>query len=243
MQALETSLTQIQNTEVDRNAKLAQALADLEQMKSSLQTLSGDLETQQHLIQEGSIKAEKAYRDLEMRLAAFEAQLKVYQVQISKALSQMAPKVAEEGKLYEKGLAQVQDADLLTALGTFQQYLKAYPKGSFAKDAQFWIAECRFSLGDYEQSIKDYQKGIDTYPKAAQVPGALLHQGKAFLKLGMSDAAKTFLNKLIKDYASAPESAEAQKLLAPPPPAGSPPATPPPPATQDRQKSLENGEF
>lgn len=239
LQDLETQVAQMQNSDVSRNAKVAQSLADLDQLKSELTTLNGNSEAQEHRLQEILDKSDRLYRDLEMRLAAFESQLKVTQVQITKALAEIAPKVAEEGKLYEQGLAQVQNTDTLKALATFEKYLKTYPKGTFAGDAQFWIAECRYSLTDYEQAIKDYQKVIDKDPKSAHAPAALLRQGIAFQKLNMGDAAKTFLNKLIKDFPNSPEAVEAQtKLTAPTSVAPAPPAI-----NQKATGPLQNNDF
>ena len=236
---LERQFSQIQVDEVERNAKTAQAIAATERLQSAMQGLTGNADSQDHRLQEALQKVDRSYRDLEMRLSAFEAKLKLYEVQISKVLSETAPKIAEEGKLYEKGLSEAQNNNYLQALGTFQQYLKKYPKGAFAGDAQLWVAECRYALGDFEQAIKDYQKLVEQNPRSPKAAKALLRQGESFSRLQLGSEAKIFWSKLIKDFPNSEEAKEAQvQLEALDKPRSAPPAVPPPAPTATPSEPL-----
>lgn len=213
IQTLEDKWAQHEATKIEQNARVAEAIAQLDRMRSEIQTLQGNVETQNMQIRQHEENMGRHYRDMEMRLGSLESQLKLFQDQLNRALTTVSPKLAQEGKDFQKGLDHVQRAEYQPAIQAFQQFLKQYPKSPQRDEAQFWIAECRYGTKDFTQAIKDYQKFVEQFPKSSHAPQAVLKQGDGFLNLQMKDEAKVFYKKLVQDYPHSQEASMAKGKL------------------------------
>ena len=214
VRSLEDRWAQYDASKIEQNSRLAEAIAQIDRLKSEIQALGGGTETQSVQMKQLQDSLDRHYRDLEMRLNAVESQLKLFQDELNRAVAKVAPQVAEEGKQFQRGLTQVQNGDYTGAISSFQQFGKQYPKSPSRADALFWIAECRYSLRDYTQAIKDYQKFVEQFPKSPKSPQAVLKQGDAFLNLQMKEEAKVFWNKVAQDYPRSEEAGIAKAKLA-----------------------------
>ena len=214
IKALEEKWSQYEASKIDQNSKLAEAISQIDKLKTDIQALGGGSEAQNVQMKQMQEGMERHYRDLEMRLNAVEGQLKLLQDQLNRAIASVAPKIAQEGKEFQKGLDLIQKGEYAQAIAAFQQFSKQYPKSPMRDDAVFWIAECRYSMKDYSQAIKDYQKFVEQFPKSVKAPSAVLKQGDSFVNLQMKEEAKVFYKKLIQDYSKSEEAAQAQGKLA-----------------------------
>jgi len=95
----------------------------------------------------------------------------------------------------------------------FRNFLKAFPDSEYSDNAQFWIGECEYFQGRYEEAIIEYEAVIQNYPKGNKVPNALLKQALSFLKLGDKSSAKLLLQGVIKDYPNTTPASVARKKL------------------------------
>ena len=81
------------------------------------------------------------------------------------------------------------------ALAQFESLLVKYPNSSWLKEANFWIAECLFNLGNYQDALEYYQKVIGSYslssdPDAKEMLlSAYYGLAWSYLKLGKYDLA------------------------------------------------------
>ena len=48
--------------------------------------------------------------------------------------------------------------DCNSAIPSFKNYLKEFPKGSSRINASFYLAQCEYKIGDYSEAIKDYEE-------------------------------------------------------------------------------------
>ncbi|MDO9515408.1 MAG: tol-pal system protein YbgF [Syntrophales bacterium] len=99
------------------------------------------------------------------------------------------------------------------ARGEFRKFLKVFPNSEYSDNAQFWIGECDYFQGKYEEAIIEYEAVIQNYPKGNKVPNALLKQALSFLKLGDKSSAKFLLQGVIKDYPNTTPASVARKKL------------------------------
>lgn len=95
----------------------------------------------------------------------------------------------------------------------FRKFLKAFPDSEYSDNAQFWIGECEYFQGRYEEAIIEYEAVIQNFPKGNKVPNALLKQALSFLKLGDTSSAKLLLQGVIKDYPNTTPASVARKKL------------------------------
>ncbi len=213
VKTLEEKWTQYEAMKIEQNSRVAEAIAQLDKLRTDIQAVGGGTETQSVQMRQLQDSVERHYRDLEMRINAMESQLKVFQDELRRAIEKVAPQIAAEGKQFEKALAHVQNGEYAQAITSFDQFIKANSKSPHRSDALFWIAECRYAMRDYTQAIKDYQKFVESYPKSSKAPLAVLKQGDGFVNLQMKDEAKVFWKKLIQDYPRSDEAVQAQRKL------------------------------
>ncbi|GEM_PF-636959 len=119
----------------------------------------------------------------------------------------------KESVLYQKGYALFEKKNYAAALKIFQEYVKQFPRGKWIGQAYFWMGECYFNQGDYEDAILSYQKLIEMPGWHPQKPLAIFRQAQAFKALGDEEAYQILLKKLIRHYPYTKEAAEARKLL------------------------------
>lgn len=211
--ALETIVQSLQTDSVSRNEKVASALSIIEQIKLDYQEIMGTLEADDHVLKQQQAEIFRLKRDMEDRLAALEERLQIYDQQITKAVAKVLPQLANETENYQKGLDFVQGNDFLTAVSAFRTFVKAYPKSELADNAQYWIGECYYALKDFSKGIKEFQTLVEKYPKSDKAGPSILKQGLSFAELGMAEEAKTFLNKVIKDFPGSDEAVRAREKL------------------------------
>lgn len=194
----------------DMRVTLAHAVAEINNLKSSIESLRAAIESNSHLIRSQNQNADLKLRDMDARIASLEERLKIQGRQVTSAVSTVAPEVAAEAELYQLGLNQINNSEFLKAIATLKKFKQKYPKSPYVDDAQYWIAECYFAMRDFEMAIKEFQNVIDNYRKSEKVPAALLKQGYAFMELEMENDAKLFHKTLMKKYPSTKEAKEAK---------------------------------
>lgn len=211
--ALEKTIHAMQNDSVARNEKVASALSGMDQIKQDYQSVVGSIDGNSHQIKMLQDEINRLKRDIADRLSAIEERLQIYDMQISKAISKIAPQSVNESDNYQKGLDQVHSSEFLSAVASFRSFLKSYPNSELSDNAQYWIAECYYVMKDYAKAIKEFQLVADKYPKSEKIPGAILKQGFSFAELGMTEESKAFLNKVTKDYPGSEEAVNAKEKL------------------------------
>lgn len=112
---------------------------------------------------------------------------------------------AEARNLYE----QRRYNDAITA---FQQILAENDKSSYADNCQYWIGECYYGLGKFEQAAAEFDK-VFTFPRSNKNDAALLKLGLCFVRLGDHKQARSYFEQLVATYPSSPYVANAKKYL------------------------------
>ena len=98
--------------------------------------------------------------------------------------------------------------NVTAATEKFQKLINKYPDSNLADNAQYWIGECFYALGKYEDAVVEFDKVARNYRKSNKIPDAMLKQAFSFCKLKEIYACKQILLDLIKKY---PDSEAASK--------------------------------
>jgi tetratricopeptide (TPR) repeat protein len=95
-------------------------------------------------------------------------------------------------KLYARGVAQMQNAELVEALGTFNEIVRRKP--AFAEG---WNkrATIYFALGDFEKSLKDCDEVFKRNPNHF---GAMAGAGQMHLQMGNPELALKFFRRAVE---------------------------------------------
>jgi tol-pal system protein YbgF len=115
--------------------------------------------------------------------------------------------------LYKSGLSSFNGGQYPLAIQSFQEYLQYYSDTDLASNAQFYIAECYYSQGDFQKAVDEYNKCIEQYPKGNKIAAAQLKKGYALLALDQQRAGISELRSLIRRFPSSREADLARQRL------------------------------
>ena len=82
----------------------------------------------------------------------------------------------------------------------FQAFLQAYPTGSYAPNALYWLGESYYVTQNYGPARDQFQALFDRYPTHDKAPGALLKVGLSQYGLDELDAAEATLARVASQF-------------------------------------------
>jgi tol-pal system protein YbgF len=209
------------------NKNNASSQANLDSIKSDFQIISGRFEEASHLTDK-TLNSNKAFLEItEGRLKSIETRLTKLEKEIaeqtavlsilkdsdsvSEKTSEKAPRISAK-ELYKSALDLIRSGKTKKSRNLFKQYLKDYPGGALANNAQFWIGESYYDEQEYEKAIVEYDDVIKKYPAGGKVPAARLKQAMAFEKIKDYKTARALYSTLIKDHPRSDEAKLAKKF-------------------------------
>jgi TolA-binding protein len=92
--------------------------------------------------------------------------------------------------------------------------LTSGPNSPLSDNALYWQARCAESRGDVNDAEAKLDEVVSRYPKGDKAPAALWERSKLLIRSGNQAGARATLVKLIKDYPSTTEAAEARAKIA-----------------------------
>lgn len=200
--------------------------AEIEELKSRLAAIQGDVQTITH---------HGGPRDTQASIAQLREEVDAIRLALTTQLAldiegldaPAAPKAAPNGTapaepqkpldtspeaqaktLYDKALDQFKSREYARAQSLWAEFVTAYPKHSLVANALFWQGEAFYQMQDYSRAVLAYEEVIAKHSKSSKYPAALLKQGMSFYRLGNQKAGKLVLDDLIKQF---PNSAEARR--------------------------------
>lgn len=132
-----------------------------------------------------------------------------------------APKVnnnldPQEKAIYEEAANLYRNGRYKEAAAGFSDFVDSFPNSSIASDARFYLGSSLYASKDFKSSINVLQNLVDTNPKGIKSPDALLVIAADNIELNNISAAKSTLERIIREYpnSSAAETAKNRlKLL------------------------------
>ncbi len=115
----------------------------------------------------------------------------------------------DELSLYNAAVADYSQQRFDLAQRGFTEYLRLFPTGPSASDAQFWIGQIAFDQRRYDVAVSEFRKVAASYPESSKAPLALRKIGDAYRAMGQDDRARAAYRELIQRY---PNSQEAQSV-------------------------------
>jgi tol-pal system protein YbgF len=151
---------------------------------------------------------------IEADIVFLKAKLSAIEAQKSGMGTAPAPSAASSPEdAYKQAYDLFKDSKYTEARQGMEDFLKQYPDDALAGNAQFWIGECYYQEGQYENAILAYEKVIKKFPTNRKVPAAMLKQGFAFANIGDKDAARSILRDILDKYPGTDLAQAAQKKL------------------------------
>lgn len=200
-ETLGAQLSDARRVAEEANAGRKKAEADLQALSDRVQRLEDTAADNS-----AGISAPGAPRQAQ----AAEATINLTPANSTSAPVDLASLPQDEAGFFDSAHTLLMNGDYPGAQGAFAAYLKKYPKGSKASDAQYFIGESLLYQDDYPNAAAAYGKLIKDYPNAAKGPDGLVKLARALRLMDKkTDACKT-LDLMSKQFPKA--SATAKQL-------------------------------
>lgn len=114
-------------------------------------------------------------------------------------------------KAYETALAQVQAKQLDRGLEGLNAFLVRWPDHPYAENALYWRGEAYFAQGEYLRAAEQFDAVLARFGSGSKGPDALLKLGMCHDRLGASQRAREYWDRLKNEY---PRSDAAKRIPA-----------------------------
>ena len=114
---------------------------------------------------------------------------------------------------YQEGLDLFHARNYIQAVDVFESLIASDANNSLSDNAQYWIGESHYALGQYKKAVIDFEK-VFTFPKSNKNPDAQFKLGLCYIRLGDSAKAGEEFQRLIDVYPESDYAGRAQDHLA-----------------------------
>ncbi len=186
----------------------AEMQAELEQLSSGVGQLEGKLEDTVYRLQQLVQRITATNQELQaLRDAAEEARNRV----VPSRRQPVNP--TDPQAVYDAAYNGYLQGNLDLAILGFRQYVEAFPDTELADNAAFWIGECLYRQGKYQQAIAQFDDVLTDYQGSDRTPSALLKKGYAYLQLGQRAQGVVQLQNVYCEHTGTDEAALAGQRL------------------------------
>ncbi len=121
---------------------------------------------------------------------------------------------SSENEVYDAAYRDYSRGNYQLAIAGFQDFLKSFPTSDRADNAQYWLGECYFALGDLDRAVTELLKVRDMYPEGNKVCAATLKVGYAYLRKADNPTARRYFESVVRECPGTDEARLAQDKLA-----------------------------
>ena len=120
----------------------------------------------------------------------------------------------DEQAAYDAALVLFRASDFAGAIRSFQTFLARYPQSVYVPSAHYWIGNAYYAQKDYKNAIAAQQTVIDRFADTPRAPEALLNIAASQEEMKQRAAARSTLQKLMKEYPDSESARLAKDRLA-----------------------------
>jgi len=131
---------------------------------------------------------------------------------VSPALAATTPSDAPK-RFYDRVMEEFQHKDYEAALAGFRLFLELHGQSPLASSALYWIGECEYRLGRYQNAVLSFEQVLTRYPHSQKVASATLKKAMAYDKLRMKNEARILFERVVVQFPQSPEAEAAKKAL------------------------------
>ncbi|MBP6707111.1 tol-pal system protein YbgF [Achromobacter sp. Marseille-Q0513] len=119
----------------------------------------------------------------------------------------------QEQAAYDGAIDLFRKGQYKEASESFAAFTALYPASQLAPSAQFYLGSSRYALKDFKGAIEQLTSMVQKAPDNARAPDALLVIAGSQIELNNRAGAKTTLQRIVRDYPSAPAAGTAKSRL------------------------------
>jgi len=124
-----------------------------------------------------------------------------------------ASAAASERATYDAAFESLKADNYVESARGFKAYLDAYPGGSLAPNAWYWLGESYYVTQNYPIALQSFESLLGQFPDSSKAPDALLKKGYCLIEMGQADAGKQTLGQVINTYPGTDASRLAESRL------------------------------
>jgi tol-pal system protein YbgF len=176
------------------------------QLRTEVQALRAQLEELQQQNELFRQSARSQYLDLDGRLTRLEggappaAPTTRDAAPVAATLPALPAASGDERSAYGTAFDALKAGRYADSARLFQAFLQAYPNGSYAPNALYWLGESYYVTQNYALAEQQFQGLLERYPTHDKAPGAVLKVGLAQVGLQQLDAAERTLAEVATRY-------------------------------------------
>jgi len=123
--------------------------------------------------------------------------------------------MSEDGgdSIFTGGFTDYNRGEYEIAQAQFNDYLRMYPTGSSADEAQYYLGAIAYNQGQYEQAVVEFDLVLERYPVGSITPEAQFKKAMALDKLGRTDKARQELQSIVDRFPNSTIRDNAEGLL------------------------------
>jgi tol-pal system protein YbgF len=106
----------------------------------------------------------------------------------------------EAKKAYDSAIQLVNSKQYDRALEELTAFQNKWPNHPYAENATYWRGECLYATGQYLRAAEQFENVINRYGGGKKGPDALLKLGMCQDRLGASDRAREYWDRLRRDF-------------------------------------------
>lgn len=172
-------------------------------------------------LREGQEELRRQQRSVSNKVALLDDQVARLEERMKKLVGGPPPRLKEviprpgeyeAESAYKSALQDYRERKYEQAIGEFSEILAMAPESEWADNAQYWIGECYYGLGNYEQAVEEFRKVL-SYEESEKDDDASFKIAICYIKLGEEERAVGALEKFLKDYPASEYVPRARKLL------------------------------
>ena len=118
-----------------------------------------------------------------------------------------------EIELYRSAFQLVKDKEYSDAIDSFNAFLYLFPKSNYASNAQYWLSESIYALGDFQNAMINFAKVVEIYPESSKIADAKLKIGYCYYSIKKWKEARFIFSSIVKNYPNTSLSQLADKKI------------------------------
>ena len=222
------------------SSALMELLGGVQSLQAEIRELRGELERQNHNVEQLKQRQRELYVDVDRRLRRVEAvgvapgaespEAIMSEPSAPAAAAGAATTVAaaqpgpvevtpppvdpaQEQRAYETAFNLLKEGRYEQATQAVQTFLSEFPGGRYADNAQYWLGETYYVTRQFERALGEFDKLVQNYPSSAKVAGAHLKVGYIYDEMGETEKARQALSDLVSNYPTTTAARLAQERL------------------------------
>jgi tol-pal system protein YbgF len=180
--------------------QMLELTTQLENLRRELSVLRGDHERLQHELLTVKKQTEERFKPLEPVLVSMDG------------LEFRA--MPEEAQFFDTAMVALRASEFARAAELFSQMRVRFPASAYLGHVLYWEGNAHYAARQYVSAVQSFDSLVKTLPQHPKAAEALLSVANCYVELKDVKAARSALERLVKDYPSSESAAAARERLA-----------------------------